>query len=146
MIEKQVHFQLSFLFCQALAIVESLRSRNTKRSVKTFLWTPGFVWLFQWDAMESIVIDAVQDEEQPSSDSKSPAGDLAKDKNINNTEGAERALNGLEKLLGCRKKQKSNPSENKFRSSICNKTFTTKWHEMSCRDMKWYIMAIFIQM
>ena len=48
--------------------------------------------------MESIAIDAVQHEEQPSSDSA--AGNLAKDKNMNNTEGAERALNGLEKLLG----------------------------------------------
>ena len=97
MIERQVYFQLSFLFCQALAIVESLRSRNIKRSSKTFLWTHGFVWLFQ---MESIVIDAVHYKEQPRSDSKSAPGEMDKDKNINNTEGAERALNGLEKLLG----------------------------------------------
>ena len=50
--------------------------------------------------MESIVIDAVQHKEQPRSNSKSAPGEMDKDKNINNTEGAERALNGLEKLLG----------------------------------------------
>ena len=68
-------FSIIFSLLSGLAIVESLRSRNIKRSSKTFLWTHGFVWLFQ---MESIVIDAVQHKEQPSSHSKSAPGDLDK--------------------------------------------------------------------